>query len=96
MVELEIHKTHADPCVFVKRYDESDFFILLLYVDDMLVVKHDAKMIASLMKSLSKSFAMKHLGSSKTNFGNVYSPIEDEIYVMGVTREICGRCFANF
>ena len=49
----------------MKRYDEGDFLILLLYVDDMLVVGQDAKKIASLKKFLSKSFAMKDLGPKK-------------------------------
>ena len=30
---LHGHKTQADHCVFVKRYDGRDFLILLLYVD---------------------------------------------------------------
>ena len=38
MLEHGFHKTQADHCVFVKRYNEGDFLILLLYVDDMLVV----------------------------------------------------------
>ena len=38
MLEHGFNKTQADHCVFVKRYDEGDFLILLLYVDDMLVV----------------------------------------------------------
>ena len=65
MLEHGFHKTQADYCVFVKRYDEGDFLILLLYVDDMLVVGQNAKKIASLKKALSKSFAMKDLGPAK-------------------------------
>ena len=52
MSEHGFHKTQADHCVFVKRYDEGDFLILLLYVDDMLVVSQDTKKIASLKKAL--------------------------------------------
>ena len=50
-------------CVFVKRYDEGDFLILLLIVDDMLIVRQDTRKIASLKKALRKSFAMKDLVS---------------------------------
>ena len=39
MLEHGFHKTQADHCVFIKRYDEDDFLILLLYLDDMLIVR---------------------------------------------------------
>ena len=35
------HKTWADHCVFVKKFNGGDFIILLLYVDDMLFVRRD-------------------------------------------------------
>ena len=35
------HKTHADHCVFVKKFKGGDFLILLLYADDMLIVRCD-------------------------------------------------------
>ena len=52
----------------MKRYDEGDFLILLLYVDDMLVVRHDANKIASLNKALRKCFAMD-LGPARQVLG---------------------------
>jgi len=53
----------------MKRYVEGDFIILLLYVDDMLIVGNSTKRIALLKKTLSKSFAMKDLGSTKQILG---------------------------
>ena len=32
------NKTKYDYCVFVKKFDDNNFIILLLYVDDMLIV----------------------------------------------------------
>ena len=58
MLEHGFHKTQADHCEFVKRYDERDFLILLLYVDDMLDVGQDAKKIASLKTTLNKSLLL--------------------------------------
>ena len=37
----------------------------LLYVDDMLIVRQDMKKIGNLKKALTKSFAMKDMGSAK-------------------------------
>ena len=69
MLEHKFHKAQADHCVFVKRYDEGDFLILLLYVDDMLVFGQDTMKIASLKKSLGKLFAMKDLEPPKQILG---------------------------
>ena len=58
-------KTTPDHCVFVKKFSDSDFVILLLYIDGMLIVGHDAVEIEKLEMELSKSFAMKDLGLAK-------------------------------
>ena len=55
--------------MFVKRYDEGDILILILYVDDMLIVGQDTRKIGSLKKGLGKSFAMKDLGPAKQILG---------------------------
>ena len=65
MIDHGYHKTQADHCVFVKKFDGGDFLILLLYVDDMLIVGRDPKKIESLKKALSKSFTMKDMGLTK-------------------------------
>ena len=69
ITNLGYHKAQDDQCVFMKRYVEGDFIILLLYVDDMLIVGNSTKRIALLKKTLSKSFAMKDLGSTKQILG---------------------------
>ena len=65
MVYHGFHKTQVDHCVFVKNYSESDFLILLLYVDNMLIVGSKTKRIVSLKNALSKSLAIKDLGLAK-------------------------------
>lgn len=62
-------KTTSDHCVFIKKFSDGDYIILLLYVDDMLIVGHDTKKIQSLKKDLNKSFAMKDLGPAKQILG---------------------------
>ena len=37
----EYKRTTSNHCVYVKRFSDGDFIILLLYVDDMLIVGHD-------------------------------------------------------
>lgn len=34
-------KSILDHYVFIKRFDVGDFIVLLLYVDDLLIVRHD-------------------------------------------------------
>ncbi|KAK3043672.1 hypothetical protein RJ639_000088 [Escallonia herrerae] len=48
---------------------DGDLIILLLYVDDMLIVRHDVKKVNKLKKDLNKSFAMKDLGPAKQILG---------------------------
>jgi len=48
MKNLGYHKAQSDHCAFMKKYVEGDFIILLLYVDDMLIVGNNTKMIVLL------------------------------------------------
>ena len=41
MIENGYHKTQADHCVFVKKFEGGDFLIRLQYVDDMLIIEQD-------------------------------------------------------
>ena len=59
------NRTSSDHCVFTRKFFDNDFIILLLYVDDKLIIGHDSNKIDRLKKELSKSFAMKNLGSAK-------------------------------
>ncbi|KAL6329806.1 hypothetical protein AAG906_037515 [Vitis piasezkii] len=49
-------------------YDNS-YIILLLYVDDILIVRYGIEKINNLKKQLSKQFAMKDLGAAKQILG---------------------------
>jgi len=62
MMDHGYDKTFSDHCVFVKKFPNEKYIILLLYVDDMLNVCHDKNDIQSLKRELSKFFAMKDLG----------------------------------
>ena len=62
-------KTNADHCVYVKKFPNGKFVILLLYVDDMLIVGQDAGVIRNLKKDLFKSFYMKDLGLARQILG---------------------------
>ena len=69
MCEHGYKKTTSNHCVFVKRFANNDFIILLLYVDDMLIVGKDNFMINKLKKQLSESFSMKNMGVAKKILG---------------------------
>ena len=57
-----------DYCVYVRKFPNGKFVILLLYVDDMLIVEQDAGVIGNL-KDLFKSFDMKDLGPARQILG---------------------------
>jgi ATP-binding cassette subfamily B (MDR/TAP) protein 1 len=75
MLKNNYGKTTSDYCMFIKRFLDSNFIILLLYVDDISIVGHNTKKIQSLKRELNKSFAMKNLG------------LEKQILGMNITRE---------
>ena len=58
-------RTNADHCVYVRKFPNGKFVILLLYVDDMLIVGQDKGVIGNLKKDLFKSFDMKDLGLAR-------------------------------
>jgi len=62
MIQQWFRKTTFDPCVFVQKLSNTDFIILLLYVDDMFIIGHNLSRISRLKKELRKSFAMMDLG----------------------------------
>ena len=65
MTDQGYHKTQADHCVFVKKFEGGSFLILLLYVEDMLIVERDQAKIRLLKKTLNQTFAMKDLGPAR-------------------------------
>ena len=62
-------RTVADHCVYVKKFPDGNFVILLLYVDDMLRVGQDANVMHRLKGELFKSFDTKDLSPAKQIFG---------------------------
>ena len=54
MMSREYKRTFVDPCVYVQRFPNDKFIILLLYVDDMLMVGQDADMIQTLKRDCQR------------------------------------------
>ena len=69
MMSHGYNRTTSDHYVFTRKFFDDDFIILILYVDDMLIIVHDSSKIDRLKRELSKSFAMKDLGSTKQKLG---------------------------
>ena len=55
--------------MYIKQFSIGNFIILLLYVDDMLIVRQDVNMINRLKVKLSKTFDMKDTRFSKHILG---------------------------
>jgi hypothetical protein len=54
-------KDVEEPCVY-KKVSGSAIVFLVLYVDDILLIRNDIPMIEAIKSSLRKSFLMKDLG----------------------------------
>ena len=69
MLEHGFQRLEANHCVYIKRYDQGKYIILLLYVDDMLTVGHDKNKINRLKKYLGSKFAINDFGQSQQILG---------------------------
>ena len=69
MVGHEYTRTNAEHGVYVIKFPNGKFVILLLYVDDTLIVEQVACVIGNLKKDLFKSFDMKDLGPVRQILG---------------------------
>ena len=67
-----------DHCVFIQKFSDNDFIILLLYVDDMLIVGKNTSKIDELKKELCQSFSMKDLGHAKQILGMRITRLRDK------------------
>lgn len=76
----------ADQCVYVRRF-QDDKFVILLYVDDMLIVGEDRSMINKLKNELSKSFDMKYLGPAQQILG--MKIVQESQKGVVITTKIC-------
>lgn len=69
MSEQGYTRCHSDHCVYLKKQNDGNYIILLLYVDDMLVSGSNMQEINVLKIKLANSFAMKDLGAAKQILG---------------------------
>eukprot|EP00253_Pinus_taeda_P002267 PITA_02267 len=69
MSEQVYTRCHSDHCVYLKKQNDGNYIILLLYVDDMLVAGSNMQEINVLKRKLANSFAMKDLGAAKQILG---------------------------
>ena len=65
MCEQGYKKTTSDHYVFVRKFSDDEFIILLVHVDDMVIVGKNVSRIGRLKKQLGESFAMKDIGAAK-------------------------------
>ncbi|KAK4412129.1 Retrovirus-related Pol polyprotein from transposon TNT 1-94 [Sesamum alatum] len=61
-------KNESDPCVY-KKVSGSSIVFLVLYVDDILLIGNDVRMLANTKAWLSTQFSMKDLGEASDILG---------------------------
>ena len=62
--DTDFTRCEIDYCCYFKSFDDY-YIILLLYVDDMLIVRSNMRKINKLKQQMSKEFDMKDLGEAK-------------------------------
>ncbi len=92
--EMGFARFTEDHCVFTRAVGTEAFTALLLYVNDMLIIGKDKKVIAELKAQLGRTFAMKDLGAARKILGieierdrvNKRLYLSQEKYIEGVLR----------
>ena len=64
-----VKQSVEDLCLYVKHPSNDKVIMLILYVDDMLIARHDKKDIQNLQKKLCKHFDMKDFGDANHILG---------------------------
>ena len=65
---MDMSMMEENHCIYIKKIEEG-FFILFLYVDDILLAENNLKMINAVKEWLSFIFEMKNLGEASYMFG---------------------------
>ena len=53
IVDQDYNRTETDHCVYFRKFFDDNFVIFLLYVEDMLIIGQDLKMISKLKGEIS-------------------------------------------
>jgi hypothetical protein len=69
MVRQNYTRSEYDQCVYFKKLNNGIFIILLLYVDDILLVRKSITEINRLKAQMDRSFDMKDLGEARQILG---------------------------
>ena len=78
MITNEFRINECDKCVYIKD-TENGYVILYLYVDDILIIGSDDKMIKSTQNMLNSKFDMKALGLADVILGIKITRISDRL-----------------
>jgi hypothetical protein len=62
------HQNEEEPCVY-KKESGSVVVFLILYVDDIFLIRNNSLMLQSVKTSLNNSFSMKDLGEASYILG---------------------------
>ena len=62
IMSLGYNRLSSYHCAYYKRFEDNDFIILLLYVDDMLVEDPNKDRVQELKAQLAREFEIKDLG----------------------------------
>ena len=64
IMSLKYNRFSSNHCTYYKRFENNDFIILPLYVDDMLVAGPNKDQVQELKAQLAREFEMKDLRSA--------------------------------
>lgn len=69
LITFGFKRSESDNCLYYKRFNDGNWCMILIYVDDILVTATDEKIIQQVQKDISSTFEIKSLGEIKNYLG---------------------------
>ena len=70
LMRHDFKRSDVDPCLYTyNTQDDSIYFILVIYVDDLIIISNKPSLRESLVKNLSKDFKIVDIGHAKWILG---------------------------
>ena len=69
MLSQGYRQSDIDHCLYTKRANDGSLLFLILYVDDILLVGSNVKLLTEIKDWLAKQFQMKDLGNTNYVLG---------------------------
>ncbi|KAI3647783.1 hypothetical protein MP228_008004 [Amoeboaphelidium protococcarum] len=94
--KIGFKRSKADPCLYFKYTDDGKLFLIVLYVDDILLICQDKDAIKQVKKQMMERFDMKDLGKVDYMVGIKVERDDDKKLIKLSQKAYCDKILQRF